>query len=194
MNLKEVAERLDGNYYTKEMQNIDEAKLKELGIVVVFGASDDLMEFRGAIYDEAGCYGGGVVQLSEFEDEATQYIQALWCKEDDFSWTYETTIPHETFIIHEDEDKYCRGIVFYKKDIFAKEEEKTYVSDRFESFGLVPEQMIAIEKIKELATDLEFLIEDEIQDSRLKSLALTELEIFVMIATKAVSRGERRKL
>ena len=119
MNIKEVAEKINGNEYREELNGVSELVLKELGIVVVFGASDDLMEFRGAIYDEAGCYDGGVVKLNEVKNGATKSIEALWCKEDPYSFTYKTEIPHETFIIVEDGcDDYCRGIVFYLKDVY----------------------------------------------------------------------------
>jgi len=33
-------------------------------LVIVFGGSDDLVEFRGAIYDEVGAYNGGIVHLT----------------------------------------------------------------------------------------------------------------------------------
>jgi len=51
MNLKELAAKLDGNEYGHELLGVDANYLIELGIVVVFGASDDLMEFSGSIYD-----------------------------------------------------------------------------------------------------------------------------------------------
>lgn len=46
-----------------------------------------------------------------------RFIVAEWCKEDGYSWTYTTSIPHETFDILEDGDKYCRGIVFSVHDV-----------------------------------------------------------------------------
>lgn len=118
MNIKEVAEILNNNQYREELEGINEIELEKAGIVVVFGASDDLMEFRGAIHDEAGCWDGGTVKLEYFDKSATKSIEALWCKEDEYSFTYKTDIPHESFEILEDDLKYCRGIVFYKKDIY----------------------------------------------------------------------------
>ena len=106
-------------------------KAKGDGLVIVFGASDDLMEFEGAINDEIGVCEGGDVQLDqsgvldrsrcEDDDEVADYvlrlrtaktIKALWCAEPGYSWTYETSIPHATFEIVEDGEPYCRGIVF----------------------------------------------------------------------------------
>jgi hypothetical protein len=43
-------------------------------------------------------------------------IEAVWDR-DGFSWVYETKIPHATFIIKEDDDNYCRGIVFSIDDL-----------------------------------------------------------------------------
>jgi hypothetical protein len=102
----------------------------------MFGASDDLIEFRGAIDDEAGAYSGGRTEIDseglfpDFdqldhgdEQEMECYfkrklskprfaINALWCKEPGYSWTFETKIPHATFEIVEYGKPYCRGIVF----------------------------------------------------------------------------------
>ena len=90
--------------------------------MVVHGASDDLIEFRGAIRDEGDCYDGGTVlfdakgvlpswdSASECEESAQEYferkakartIEALFAKEGDYTWTYKTDIPHETFEIVE---------------------------------------------------------------------------------------------
>lgn len=100
-------------------------------LVVVFGASDDLMEFRGAAHEEIGCYGGGTAYVDargvlpdrdtiESDDEIADYvarkrraltIEAQWDR-DGYSWVYATTIPHATFEITEDGEPYCRGIVF----------------------------------------------------------------------------------
>jgi hypothetical protein len=131
MGKQELAAKLNGREYTDEMTRAEEAQAKQDGLVVVFGASDDLMEFRGAINDEFGCYDGGTVLLDtkgllperesidnddELEDFFTRRktahkIAALW-KESDYSWTYMTTIPHATFDVMEGSKKYCRGIVF----------------------------------------------------------------------------------
>jgi hypothetical protein len=128
--LKEFAKKLDKTQYPFTL-SLEEVKYcKDNGIVVVFGCSDDLMEFRGAIYDEFDCYGGGTCYLTKdglFEDdcdckyarqskEKCKSIKGLWCK-GKYSWQYETDIPHETFDIMEDDDFYCKGIIFYKKDL-----------------------------------------------------------------------------
>jgi len=135
MDKKEFAKMLHGRQIEHLISEEEIAIAKEGGLVVVFGESDDLMEFRGMIYDEAGCYDGGSVSISqqgllEFPDcdepESCKYfnmaekelsvIEAIWC-EGGYSWTYKTEIPHETFDILEFGDKYCKGIVFHINDI-----------------------------------------------------------------------------
>jgi hypothetical protein len=46
-------------------------------------------------------------------EDGEKYIDAVWC-EGEYSWTYKTNIPHATFDIWEDGEKYCKGIVFVK--------------------------------------------------------------------------------
>jgi len=101
---KELAEFLNG----KTEKEIDVTKIsikaENSGLVIVYGASDDLIEFRGAIFDEGNCDAGGEVVftkkgvISNYEDcvnaikelEDNGYdieclkvqhnkINALWC-------------------------------------------------------------------------------------------------------------------
>lgn len=130
MDIKEFAMLLTGREYGNEITPAEELKAEELGFVVVFGYSDDGIEFRGAIDDEAGCYNGGEIFLdsegifeececdckhSKLAKEKAKVIKAIWGKE--YPWEYGTTIPHAEFEIFEDGEKYCRGIVFDIKDL-----------------------------------------------------------------------------
>lgn len=139
MTKEELAAQLDGIQYPAHRAITKEhlAAAKEAGLVIVYGASDDLMEFDGASREEIGCYNGGsaLVDLQgalpdrdclEDDDEIAGYvlrkrqartIEALWCKEPGYSWTYKTDIPHATFEVMEDGDNYCRGIVFSLADL-----------------------------------------------------------------------------
>lgn len=133
MITKEIATLLDGIEYGKEISEHDLEYAKVNGAVIVFGASDDLMEFRGAIEDEVSCFVGGTAYLdknglieNKCDNEDCPYfiedrvhairITAIWDSEG-YSWIYKTAIPHETFEILEDGGKYCRGIVFSMEDI-----------------------------------------------------------------------------
>lgn len=139
MTKEELAALLDGREYRSEITRAEAAEAKAAGLVVVFAASDDLMEFRGAIYDEAGCYNGGEVLVDgdgllpdresiDDDDELQRYfarkphakvIEALWCKRGEYTWAYETAIPHATFTINDDDELYCRGIVFALAELAA---------------------------------------------------------------------------
>ena len=136
MNKNEACTLLNGMEYGEEIATEIQQCLKGSGLVAVFGASDDLMEFRGAIYDEVGCYDGGTAYLTKDgllinkcdEDDCPYFeqikkqvmtIEALWNNENEpaIAWTYKTDIPHSTFEIMEDGEVYCRGIVFSLSDL-----------------------------------------------------------------------------
>lgn len=121
--LKIVASKLNGLPYGLEDRTIKEldAYYKEKGIVICFGQSDDLMELRGAIDDEYGCWDGGTICIDEKgndDADANVYfpITAVWAKEN-ISWQYEFEPKHEVFNIYEDGEIYCRGIVFFVDDL-----------------------------------------------------------------------------
>lgn len=134
MTPQEVAAELDGCEYTKEGSKLLFASMHRFGLVAVFGASDDNMEFRGAISNEVGCYQGGFAYLTEAgllvseceEGDGCPYfieiqnkgavIEAVW-DEDGISWQYKTKIKHETFMVKEDGADFCRGIVFALADV-----------------------------------------------------------------------------
>ena len=122
MTAKEMAERLNGCQYGNEITRAEAQLAKENGLVVVYGYSDDNMEFDGAIYEEIGCWGGGYAYINRsgmLEDphcdskEECKYFQsaskdckkikACWDAPGKAPWTFETDIPHETFNVYEDD-------------------------------------------------------------------------------------------
>lgn len=124
MTKKEFADKLNGREYATYPQftTSEVETAKENGWIIVYGASDDLMEFEGAIYDEAGCYDGGNVYFDKDgvgEDKAN-CITAKWCEVVDnklVCWSYETDIPHENFKIMEDGEVYCLGMIISVEDL-----------------------------------------------------------------------------
>lgn len=132
-NVKKWAEKLDGRRYGDMLTNDEEGQLRDLGLVVVFGAGDELCEFCGAISDEVGCFDGNDIYVradgvianndsSMFDSFVPDnnpdfaYIKACWdC--DGYSWTYETDIPHESFDILDGGSPYCIGIIFAVEDM-----------------------------------------------------------------------------
>lgn len=83
--------------------------LEQHGLVSVCGASDDLLEMRGAYFDEFGAWGGVRIVSS-----AGRRIKAIWnsCNDGRGCWIFETDIPHADFRMMEDGELYCRGLVF----------------------------------------------------------------------------------
>jgi hypothetical protein len=141
MTKEQLAKLLNGREIGDEMDGGIEIKAKLAELVVVYGASDDLCEFRGAINDERGCYDGGEFYITptgpmkehtmgdcdcaycgyEAAKAKAKKIEAVWGekvadvatgKKVPVSWTYKTDIPHATFDIMEDGALYCRGIIF----------------------------------------------------------------------------------
>ena len=124
---EKLAEMLDGLQYPEEPSDEIITLAKENNCVIVFGSSDDLMEFRGSIYDELSAWGGTNAYLtkdglfdSDCECKYAQQVKqscktiiAVWDdKERDCSWSYKTDIPHTEFKVMEDNEVYCYGIVF----------------------------------------------------------------------------------
>ena len=64
MTKEQLAELLNGNEYRDEMTKEQEQAAKQNNLLVLFGASDDLLEMRGAIRDEVGAYDGGEYALA----------------------------------------------------------------------------------------------------------------------------------
>lgn len=150
MTKEELATKLNGRQYLHEMTREECAQAKKDGLLVMFGASDNLVELCGAIGDELSACNGTTVLLSangklvvpvdrEDEDVLDKYlllevakereakahkVRALWCAEAGLSWTFETALPHATFDIMEDEEVFCRGIVIDMKDVVKTEAAK----------------------------------------------------------------------
>jgi len=138
MTKETLAALLNGREYRNEITAAEEAEAKAAGLLVIFGASDDLTELRGALHDEVGAYGGAVHRIDskgfvpdwdsvdhDDEDECAEYfarkgrgveVEAKWA-DGDYSWVIKTAAPHATFDIVEDDEKYCRGVVIDLADI-----------------------------------------------------------------------------
>lgn len=134
MTKEELAAKLNGREIGNEMTRAESKQAKADGLVVVYGASDDLMEFEGAIYDEVSAYEGGeafvtsagLFDNSACDDECKYFkaarksatvIRALWDKKKPYAWAFDTIIPHATFDIVEAGEPWCQGIVFSLADV-----------------------------------------------------------------------------
>jgi len=130
-----LAMALNGREYPFDLTKEEQAQAKAAGLVVIFGASDDLMEVRGIENDEIGAPGEALIDAKgllpgrdNIDDDVTlkdffareplaRKVEALWAAEDDTSWTYRTDVPHATFDVMEDGMVYCRAIVIDVADL-----------------------------------------------------------------------------
>ena len=133
MTTKELAALLNNTKYpvviSPELREI----AKNSGLVIVYGYSDDLMEFDGVFYDEVDVIGGGLAYLTPagvFKNECPEYdcpyyerltrvapsIEAL-LDTPECLFEYNTKIPHEVFNVIDGDALYCRGIVFSFNEI-----------------------------------------------------------------------------
>lgn len=146
---KELAARLNGREYGSEVNAQDNIDAKESGLIVVYGYSDDNVEIEGAIREEIGAYEGttfvlaasgplsanlqeDIRDMDDMPEDAFlrevaakitghqhgKKVQAIYGK-GDYTWQFETDIPHETFDIMYDGDKFCRGMVIRMDDLKA---------------------------------------------------------------------------
>lgn len=138
MTPEELTSKLPSVEYRKGIPDSIIKQAKKHNMVLVFGASDDLVEFDGAFRCEIDAENGqnfrrlhisqkGVAEdgypdeeSEEFKEmvEDMPFIDAYWCKEGaDFSWVYDTKIPHSTFDIFDGDEQYCKAIVFSLSDL-----------------------------------------------------------------------------
>ncbi len=136
MTKEQLATQLNGREIGEEITPSEEKLAKQSGLLVIFGASDDLCELRGATNDEQDAPGhvtvsrdgrlvpeidkddAEVLKRHHVFDQATAkrssdiHIEALWCDaKDGPAWTYKTSEPHAAFDVLEDGEVWCRGIV-----------------------------------------------------------------------------------
>ncbi len=128
ISIAAVSSLLQGSQYPLEVDPNLMKDIIESRIVIVFGHSDDVMEFDGAITDEVYAYNGGIAYLDEHGliiNKCNEYecpyflekqknsatIEAIY-NVDGYFWKYKTGIYHETFDILKGKNKYCQGIVF----------------------------------------------------------------------------------
>ena len=144
MKKEKLAQLLNGRQYGEEMTFEEEIQAKINGLLVCFGYSDYLLEFRGIMSKGICIYGEGCIFLYKNKDQKIAFleepnydelskifyqkglpislkmlpIKGEWCqKELNCSWLITTDIPHATFDIYDDGELYCRGIVLELSDI-----------------------------------------------------------------------------
>lgn len=138
MTKEDLASKLNGREYLNEITDSEIDLAKQNGLVVVFGYSDDNVEFRGAISDEVGCYGEKEIQFSKHgiidwpddekktKEEATEYFNKLiggnqWILASfgRKGWMFRCGFPHAKFNVFENGEHYGQGMVFNLDEVLA---------------------------------------------------------------------------
>lgn len=90
-------------------------RMKEDGVVIVYNHSDDLLEFEGFLNEEFSCFGGATIDIGlDF------WIKSTWSDSGPIPWEITTNKNHESFIIKNDNNPFCKGLVIYGHEIKFK--------------------------------------------------------------------------
>jgi hypothetical protein len=133
MTKEELAKMLNEREYLNEMTAKEEVEAKVNNLVVVFGYSDDNIEFRGAISEEISMWQEKTIKinheglvLNQCDEDDCPYFDKLYrstknyitvkfndkAKENEYFWTIQTNLPFASFDIKNDGELFCKGIVF----------------------------------------------------------------------------------
>ena len=118
MTKEDLAELLSGRHRNEEITSWEEKVAHDNGLVVMFGASDDLVICKGVIDDEISAYDGCHFKFSKHLEIKTgdkheghrRSVEAMWGY-NDCPWSFKTEIPHSTFNILNDDELFCVGII-----------------------------------------------------------------------------------
>lgn len=139
--IQDFAAILNGRQYRKEMTKEEAKEAKELGFVVMYGASDDILILKGAIDDEAATWEGATIlfykgklleafarDLDMEVEDVQKVLEALgldfakveveWSpQEPECSWLIKPNVDFAPFDIFEDEELFCRGAVVEQRHL-----------------------------------------------------------------------------
>lgn len=124
----EFLERWAAELNNRNERNVVPAALEAVkGLVVVYAASDDLVEIEGAMTQEIGAFNGVKLTASKtqgfFETAADESdIEFRWCDDNSGDsvcpWSVICNLPHRKFDIFDDEGYVCSvGVVLHIDDI-----------------------------------------------------------------------------
>ena len=127
MDKESLAAQLDGREYGNEITEQECEQAKAAGLLVVFGYSDDNIEFRGAFEEESPAYDSGTIPftnatlLGDHDDnceckfcgysEAVKKAHSLSFELKWDGWKLDTKLPHAKFKVMEDGDVFGEGLV-----------------------------------------------------------------------------------
>ena len=128
---EQMARSISGNQYLQEISPLDRIIAKNSGLLIIYGASDDITVFDGVIMDEAGAYdgenhkilsNGDIFNRDDLHDQIVSKgyrvpqtkinVTAEFAPDDvECTWRITTDVPFAPFNIFEDDDLYCIGAV-----------------------------------------------------------------------------------
>lgn len=133
MDIKEFVQQLNGRKAKRNHPTFSEGEIrtaKENGWVIVVIYHSGFAEFVGALNDDTDSYCIDKIYFSKEkiytgDDESAAFpncINVHWSEEQDKNGkiipvALKTDIPHETFMVYEDGEPYCRGIIFSVNDL-----------------------------------------------------------------------------
>jgi hypothetical protein len=127
-----MADEMNGiEYYDSEFDTaISEysKRAKRQGLVILLAHGDDCIEFRGGITREIDAWGGITIYLKPpnrvwlKRTKGSSPIEAIYdtWDADGYLWVFNTDIPHFTFDVFKQSQKFCRGIVFALSELQEK--------------------------------------------------------------------------
>ncbi|MBE5801087.1 MAG: hypothetical protein E7319_02255 [Clostridiales bacterium] len=140
MTTKEVAAMLTQRAYGSEVTREETKQFAEAGIVVVYGYSDDCVEFVGAVESEIGVWNERDIPLlngepffvpcaDDCEDnhcvllkETSKRLKHIYSKFSGNGWEFDADFPHEKFCIFEDGDIFGEGLVYALADLKGEQD------------------------------------------------------------------------
>jgi len=139
MEFQEFRDLLHGRQNGKVLFQKEENIASMNGWTVIYGCSDDLIEFEGYISEEMSQYGSDSLHIVKKKDSLevlddydynniNQKFEEYNIKlpsvkilfnnnHDDYYWYIYSDVPYLSFDIMEDDEKFCRGIIIDKIDI-----------------------------------------------------------------------------
>ena len=144
MTPQDFAALINRNQYLQELSPEQEDIARRNGFLVVFGQSDDRVEFRGVLYDEDGAYNActlflgvykdltvkrihseQVADVKKYEGDTVKIIAIRVDKNFDGKveaplWTFSADYPQDKvaeFKVYEDEEVYGNGLVIKIGDL-----------------------------------------------------------------------------
>lgn len=136
MEIGDFAKKIDGVEYGEliHIKNKFAVEAKDNGFVIVYGASDDLIEFDGAYQEEVyiGMDGGiGTFDFDGTSDDGKKHnhkVVGYWCgkvngkqikswEPTQAVWEISVSMPSEPFNIYEDGEVFCVGCIFKISDM-----------------------------------------------------------------------------